>query len=247
VVLLILFVIWETRVGNPLLPMRILLDRTRGGAYLSSTLIGAGFIGAIFFVSLYFQNVLHYSPLQAGLATLPLSGGVLFAAAVASGLLPRLGAKPIMSVGAILAAGGMVYLTQIGVDTSYVTHVLLAEIILGVGLGCTFVPLGNIALVGVSEHDAGAASAVVNASQQVGGSLGTALLNTVAISAASAYLPKHAAIDGPLAAVHAQVSSYVHAYAWGSGLLILAAIVVLVFIDARTSDLPTDGQAVPIG
>jgi EmrB/QacA subfamily drug resistance transporter len=238
VVLLILFVVWETRVGNPLLPMRILLDRTRGGAFLSSTLIGAGFIGAIFFVSLYFQNVLHYTPLQAGLASLPLSGGVLLAAGVASGLLPRLGPKPIMSFGAVLAACGMLILTRIGVDTSYLTHVFPAEVILGVGLGCTFVPLGNIALVGVSEHDAGAASAVVNASQQVGGSLGTALLNTVAISAASAYLPKHAAVDGPLAGVHAQVTGYVHAFAWGSGLLVLAAVVVLVFIRAGRPDVP---------
>jgi len=252
VALLALFVVVETRSKNPLLPMRILLQRTRGGAYLASTLIGAGFIGAVFFVSLYFQIVLGYTPLQSGLHSLPLSVGVVLAAGIASGLLPRIGPKPIMAFGGIVAAIGMILLTRIGVDTGYWSHVAPAMVILGFGLGCTFVPLGNIALVGVDPHDAGAASAVVNASQQVGGSLGTALLNTVAITAASSYFAAHPpAGRDPGAAKAALGESMVHGYVtafwWGSALLVVAAVVVIVFIKASKSDVPAEGAAVHIG
>ncbi|MEV4511994.1 MFS transporter [Dactylosporangium sp. NPDC049525] len=242
--LLALFVVVETRIKNPLLPMRIVLQRTRGGAYLASTLIGAGFIGAVFFVSLYFQIVLHYTPLQSGLRTLPISVGVLIAAGLSSGLLPKIGPKPIMATGGVVAAVGMILLTRIGVDTSYATHVLPSMLILGFGLGCTFVPLGNIALVGVDEHDAGAASAVVNASQQVGGSLGTALLNTVAITAATSYFTDHPP-TAPDKAQATQLESMVHGYVtafwWGSALLVVAAVIVIVFIKAGKDDVPAEG------
>ncbi|MGI5244286.1 MFS transporter [Dactylosporangium sp. CA-139066] len=251
-VLLALFVVVEARIRNPLLPMRILLQRTRGGAYLASTLIGAGFIGAIFFVSLYFQLVLGYSPIKSGVHSLPVSVGVVTAAGIASALLPRLGPKPIMAFGGVVAAIGMILMTRIGVDTSYATTVLPALLILGFGLGCTFVPLGNIALVGVDEHDAGAASAVVNASQQVGGSLGTALLNTVAITAATAYgrdhlprTPDPKAMD--LLRAESMVHGYVTAFWWGSALLAVAAVVVFVFVRASKRDVPADGAAVHMG
>ncbi|MDG6109321.1 MFS transporter [Dactylosporangium aurantiacum] len=245
--LLALFVIVETRIRNPLLPMRIVLQRTRGGAYLASTLIGAGFIGAVFFVSLYFQIVLHYTPLQSGLRTLPISAGVLMAAGLSSALLPKIGPKPVMATGAAVAAAGMILLTRIGVDTSYATHVLPAMLILGFGLGCTFVPLGNIALVGVDEHDAGAASAVVNASQQVGGSLGTALLNTVAITAATSYFTDHQArAADPRLRLESMVDGYVTAFWWGSVLLAVAAVVVILLVRAGKDDVPAEG-AVHLG
>jgi EmrB/QacA subfamily drug resistance transporter len=240
--LLALFVVVETRIKNPLLPMRVVLQRTRGGAYLASTLIGAGFIGAVFFVSLYFQLVLHYTPLQSGVRTLPISVGVLIAAGLSSGLLPKIGPKPIMATGGVVAAIGMILLTRIGVDTSYATHVLPSMLILGFGLGCTFVPLGNIALVGVDEHDAGAASAVVNASQQVGGSLGTALLNTVAITAATSYFKDHAQSPNPQATqLESMVHGYVTAFWWGSALLVVAAVIVIVFVKAGKDDVPAEG------
>ncbi|GAA2353808.1 DHA2 family efflux MFS transporter permease subunit [Dactylosporangium salmoneum] len=247
-ILLALFVVVEARIRNPLMPLRILAQRTRGGAYLASTLIGAGFIGSVFFVSLYFQLVLGYSPIKSGVHSLPVSVGVVLAAGLASGLLPRLGPKPIMAFGGVVAAIGMILLTRIGVDTAYSTTVLPSLLILGFGLGCTFVPLGNIALIGVDEHDAGAASAVVNASQQVGGSLGTALLNTVAITAATAYgrdhLPRTPSSDAMnLLKAQSMVHGYVTAFWWGSALLVVAAIVVIIFIRASKKDLPAEGGA----
>ena len=134
--------------------------------------------------------MLDFTPIQAGLGSLPLTGGVLLSAGVASALVPKVGAKPLMAVGTVVAALGMLWLAQIGVQTSYWTHVLPPMFVMGAGLGLVFVPLGNVALVGVGDHDAGAASAVVNASQQVGASLGTALLNTIATTATAGY-PRH--------------------------------------------------------
>src|SRR4029077_9861639 len=141
-----------------------------GGAYLSSLLIGAGFIGSTLFLTYYFQAVLGYLPVKPARATLPMPAGVLPSAGLASGLLPKVGPRVLMSAGGLISAAGMLLLTRIGVDTGYASHVLPGLLLLGFGLGFLFVPLGNVALVGVDPHDAGAASAVVNASQQVGGS-----------------------------------------------------------------------------
>ncbi|MEU7822580.1 MFS transporter [Catellatospora sp. NPDC049133] len=249
--LLVVFVIIQKFSKNPLLPLRILLDRNRGGAYLSSTLTGAGLMGAFFFLTFYFQGVLGYTPIEAGLASLPISAGVFISAGVASQLLPKLGAKPLMIAGAVLAAGSMLFLTQIGVTTSYTTHVLPGAIVLGLGLGFTFVPLSSLALVGVPQHDAGAASATLNATQQVGGSLGAALLSTFALNATTDYAAEHLkpGMD-PQTAGFVQAEAAVHgfatAFAWGGGLLVVSAIVITVLIKVRKSDLPTEG-AVHVG
>lgn len=243
-VLLAAFVVIELRSSHPLLPLRILLDRNRGGAYLASTLIGAGLFGAFLFLTFYFQVVLRYTPVKAGLASLPVTAGVLIAAGVASQLMPRLGAKPLMVAGAVLAAVAMLSLTQIDVDTSFVTHLLPAQVVLGLGLGFTFVPLSSLALVGVPEHDAGAASATLNATQQVGGSLGTALLNTMYTSAVAAYLVGR--IPDPMTQMKALVHGYTVAFAWGAGLIVLAGLATLVLIKVRKEDLST-ANAVHMG
>ncbi|NJC66188.1 MFS transporter [Planosporangium flavigriseum] len=258
VVLLAAFVVIEVRSANPLLPMRILLDRNRGGAYLASTLTGAGLMGTFLFLTFYFQAVLHYTPLKAGVASLPVTAGVMIAAAVASQLVPRVGPKLPMVIGGVTAAAGMLYLTQIGVSTSFATHVLPAELILGLGLGFTFVPLSSLALVGVPEHDAGAASATLNATQQVGGSLGIALLNTIYTTAVTNYLTGHAPTTPPASPQAAQqlqakltlegfVHGYTIAFAWGAATLILSAVVIVAFIKVRKDDLPTHGGAVHVG
>ncbi|MFI9639699.1 MFS transporter [Micromonospora sp. NPDC051925] len=239
VLLLAAFAVIEKRSSHPLLPLRILLDRNRGGAFLASTLIGAGLFGAFLFLTFYFQVVLRYTPVKAGLASLPITLGVLIAAGVASQLLPRLGAKPLMVTGAVLAAGGMLSLTQIGLDTSFVTHLLPAQVILGMGLGFTFVPLSSLALVGVPEHDAGAASATLNATQQVGGSLGTALLNTLYTSAVTAYLATR--VPDPVNQAKALVHGYTVAFAWGAGLILLSGLTTLLLIKVRKQDLSTGG------
>ncbi|NUT36129.1 MAG: DHA2 family efflux MFS transporter permease subunit [Hamadaea sp.] len=250
VALLILFVVIELRSKNPLLPMRILLDRNRGGAFLSSLLVGAGMMGAFFFLTFYFQQVLLYSPVKAGLASLPITAGVFVSAGLASRLVPKLGPKPLMVTGAVLAAVGLAWLTQIGVATAYATHVLPAQLILGLGMGFVFVPLSSLALMGVPEHDAGAASATLNATQQVGGSLGAALLNTFATTAFTAYMVDHppASPEGAkLVMAEAAVHSYVTAFAWGAGMLMLAGIAAALVIKAGKADVGQGAQAVHLG
>ncbi|RKN15829.1 DHA2 family efflux MFS transporter permease subunit [Micromonospora musae] len=241
VALLAAFVLIELRTRNPLLPMRILLDRNRGGAYLASALIGAGLFGAFLFLTIYLQTVLRYTPLEAGLASLPVTAGVLIAAGSASQLLPRIGAKPLMLGGAVLAAAGMVALTQVDVDTSFVALLLPAQIVLGLGLGFTFVPLSSLALYGVPEHDAGAASATLNATQQIGGSLGTALLNTLYTSAVTGYLATRT--PDPITQVRALLHGYSVAFAWATGLILLAGLTTLFLIRVRRQDVPTGGPA----
>ena len=253
VALLVLFVFIELRTAQPLLPMRIVLDRNRGGAYLTSLLVGAGLFGAFLFLTLYFQIVLGYKPLEAGLASLPVTLGVLIAAAAASQLMPKLGAKPLMIAGSVLAAAAMLLLTRIEVDTSFVAHLLPAQILLGLGLGFTFVPLSSLALVGVPEHDAGAASAVLNATQQVGGSLGTALLNTFYTSAVTAYLAANLTAQvatDPAKAKAVQfeglVDGYSTAFAWGAGLILLAGVATAVLVKVSKEELPS-ADAVHVG
>ncbi|MFR9776390.1 MFS transporter [Micromonospora sp. MS34] len=244
VLLLAAFVLLERRSTHPLLPLRIVLDRNRGGAYLTSTLIGAGLFAAFLFLTFYFQVVLRYPPAKAGLASLPVTAGVLLAAGLASQLLPRIGAKPLMVAGTLLAAGAMLALTGIDVDTSFVAHLLPAQFALGMGLGFAFVPLSSLALVGVPEHDAGAASATLNATQQVGGSLGTALLNTMYTSAVTGYLSSRT--PNPLTQVQALVHGYSVAFAWGAGLVLLATLATVLLVRVRKQDLATGG-AVHLG
>jgi EmrB/QacA subfamily drug resistance transporter len=246
VVVLAAFVVIELRSANPLLPLRILLDRNRGGAYLASMLTGAGLFGAFLFITFYFQAVLRYTPLKAGVASLPVTAGVMVAAAVASQLVPRVGPKLPMVIGGVTAAVGMLYLTQIGVSTSFATHVLPAELILGLGLGFTFVPLSSLALVGVPEHDAGAASATLNATQQVGGSLGTALLNTIYTTAVTNYLAGHLP-PSPMVQLEGFVHGYTVAFTWGAAILVLSAIVIVALIKVRKEDLAAHGGAVHVG
>jgi EmrB/QacA subfamily drug resistance transporter len=241
VVLVAAFVVVEFKVRNPLLPMRLVLDRNRGGAYLTSTLVGAGLIGSFFFLSLYFQEVLGYTPVSAGFASLPTTLGVLIAAGVASALVPRIGPKPLMVLGGLLAAGGLFLLSFLDVGTSFWALPFPGQLLLGLGLGFTFVPLSNLALVGIGEHDAGAASAVLQAVQQIGASIGTALLATLSVGAITAALEDRPATQqDPAAALEAQVSGYTTAFTWAAGLLLIGAVVSAVLIKATKDDLPTD-------
>jgi EmrB/QacA subfamily drug resistance transporter len=229
-VLLAAFVVVELRSRNPLLPMRIVLDRTRGGAYAASLLTGAGLIGATLFMTFYFQAVLQYTPVRAGLASLPITAGIFAAFPFATALLTRLGAKPLMATGSFLGAAGLLLFTRIGIEPAFWSTAFPAELIMGIGLGLIFVPLGNVALSGVDQHDAGAAGAVVSASQQVGGSLGTALLSTLSVSALHAYLTSHSHAMTPLTPVEAMVQSYRVGFAWGAVFLAIAGVVVLALV-----------------
>ncbi|TFV76628.1 DHA2 family efflux MFS transporter permease subunit [Blastococcus sp. CT_GayMR20] len=239
------FVVLELRTRNPLLPMRIVLDRNRGGAYLTSTFVGAGLIGAFFFLSLYFQQVLGYKPVEAGFASLPTTLGVLISAGLASALVPKVGPRPVMVVGGLLAAGGLFLMSFLDIDTGFWELAFPGQLLLGLGLGFTFVPLSNLALVGAGVHDAGAASAMLNATQQVGASIGTALLATLSVGAITDYFTD-AAMSGrdpatdSLVGLEAQVAGYTTAFTWAAALLVVGALVSAVLIKATKEDLPTD-------
>ncbi|RBY94556.1 MFS transporter [Blastococcus sp. TBT05-19] len=247
-VLVAVFVVVEMRTRNPLLPMRIVLDRNRGGAYLTSTLVGAGLIGAFFFLSLYFQQVLGYEPVEAGLASLPVTLGVFVSAGAASALVPRIGPKPLMVLGGLLAAAGLFTLSFVGLDTGFWQLPFPGQVLLGLGLGFTFVPLSNLALVGAGVHDAGAASAMLNATQQIGASIGTAVLASLSVAAISSYtadaLTSGANPQDPAVGLAAQVEGYTTAFTWASVLLVAGAVVSAFLIKATKDDLPAEGEAV---
>jgi EmrB/QacA subfamily drug resistance transporter len=235
IVLLAAFVAIELRATNPLLPMRVILERTRGGSFLSSLMVGSGLMGMFLFLTYYFQGNLGYSALKTGFAFLPFSMGIILAATAASKLLPRTGPRPVMVAGFGAAMLGMLWLTQIGAHTSYATHVLPAEILISVGMGLAFVPMSSTALFGVSPHDAGVASATLNATQQVGGSLGTALLNTVFASSTAAYLATR--VDTPAVREAAQIHGYVIGFVIGAGCLGVALLSALFLVKASKSDM----------
>ena len=197
-VLLAAFVLVERRVQHPLLPLRIVLNRFRGGAYLAIGLSAIGVFGIFLFLTYYLQLTLAYSPVKSGLAFLPMIAAIVVASTTSSGvLMPRFGPRPLIPAGLLLAAGGLVILaTQLGLRTSYLGWILPALLLVGAGLGLVFGCALNTATYGAGAADAGVASALVNTNQQVGGSIGTALLNTLAASALTSYVLAHG--RGPL-------------------------------------------------
>src|SRR4051794_35799394 len=229
-VLLVGFVIWESRAKNPMLPLRIVLDRNRGGSYLAFFLATLAIFAVFLFLTYYFQGVLGYSALKAGVAFLPFPVGVIISSTVASRTLPMFGPRKLAMGGFALATLGMLWLTQLPAESAYLTHVVPAMLAISLGMGHVFVPLSSTALLGVPNHDAGAASALVNTMQQVGGSLGVAFLNTIATTATASYVTAHG--SSPDAVVH----GFTTAFAVGVGILALAALVVNTLIRPERSD-----------
>jgi EmrB/QacA subfamily drug resistance transporter len=239
VILLVAFVVWELRTENPLLPMRIVLDRNRGGSYLTFLFVGAGLFAMFLFLTYYFQINLGWSPLKAGFAFLPFSIGIILAAGLVAQLLPRVGPRPLLIPGLIMAIAGMLLLTRISQDSSYATVVLPAELLMSVGLAGVFIPASSVALLGAGHHDAGVASAVLNSSQQIGGSLGTALLNTVFASAVTAFFVENLRNPAEIAQLTPQalIHGYHVAFVWGAVLLCIALACTLVFVNAKKDDV----------
>jgi len=193
VVLLAAFALVERRVVHPLVPLAIITDRVRGAAYLGAVIAGIGVIGTFLLVTYYLQGVLGFTPLRAGLAFLPFVAGVVVAANFVSNIgLGRLGPKLVVPVGMLLAAAGAGWLTRIGTHGSYGTDVAPALVLIGLGAGCAVVSAFSLGPAGARPADAGVAAALVNSSNQVGGSLGAALLNTIAAGASATYLAQHA-------------------------------------------------------
>ena len=240
VALLAGFVLVERRVAHPLLPLRVVLNRYRGGSYLAIGLTAIGLFGIFLFLTYYLQLTLHYSPVKSGLAFLPTIGMVMVASTVSTALLlPRIGPRPLVPLGMLVAAAGVALLRQLGLHTNYASGLLPGLLLVGLGLGLVFGCAFNTATFGAGREDAGVASAMVNTSQQVGGSMGTALLNTIAASAVASYLLTHG--HSPEAQAQAAVHSYMVSFTVVLGIFIVAAIVSVAVLPSGAPKLsPAD-------
>ncbi len=232
VVLLAGFVIAEQRASHPLLPLRVILDRTRGGAYVAVGISGIAIFGTFLFLTYYLQVIKGDSPLATGLLFLPMIACILISSNLSSIVgLPRLGPRVLIATGMLLGAGGMAYLTQLTVTSSYASAVLPALLILGLGFGMIFAPAINTATFGVARQDSGVASALVNTMQQVGGSIGISALSTIALTATASYLITHH--TSPLAPAIAATHGYTTAFTVSAALLGLGFILAIVLLPSK--------------
>jgi predicted MFS family arabinose efflux permease len=243
VVALGVFALIESRTRNPLLPLRVVADRNRGGAYISMGLASAAMFGVFLFLTYYLQQTRGYSPVTTGLAFLPMTAVIMVTAIVATTRLRgSFGPRPLVVAGMALGAVGMLLLRGIGLDTSYVASILPALLVMGVGLGLVFSTVMNSGTLGVEPQDAGVASATVNASQQVGGSLGTALLSTLAASATTSFIAGQR--PTPLVIAHAAVHGYTTAFAVSAGIFAVAAVVAGLLFGSKASQPAAVGEPV---
>ncbi len=229
------FVVLERRVEHPLLPLHIVWDRARGGAYATIALAGSAVFAVFLFLTYYLQRNLGFTPLKTGLAFLPMTAMiVLTATTVQTRVLPRTGAKPLVMTGMGFGVTAMILLSRLTAHGDYASHVLPGLVLTGVGMGLIFAPAFSTATLGVRRSDAGIASAMVNTSQQVGGSVGTALLSTIFATAVASYASVHAHAANVVGA--ASIHGYSTAFEWAAGLFAVGLLVAL-FI------LPADGAA----
>jgi EmrB/QacA subfamily drug resistance transporter len=231
-VLLAGFALAEQHVGHPLLPLRVILDRTRGGAYVSVGIGGIAIFGVFLFLTYYLQTVRYYSPVMTGLAFLPLFACILASSNTSSiVLLPRIGPRVLIATGMLLGGGAMAWLTQLTVTSGYATGVLPPLLVMGFGFGMIIAPAINTATSGVAREDSGIASALVNTMQQVGGSIGTAALSTIALTAAASYLAAHHTT--PLAPATAATHGYTVAFAVSAALFGLGLILAIALLPSK--------------
>src|SRR5579862_8265508 len=231
-VLLTAFVLIERRATHPLLPLHIIWDRVRGGAYTTIALAGAGVFAVFLFLTYFLQQQLGLSPLTTGLAFLPLTGVlVVTSTTVQTRVIQHTGVKPLVLAGTTLGALAMFLFTRLTPGSSYASNVLPGLLVLGVGMGCIFAPAFSTATLGVEGREAGVASAMVNTSQQVGGSVGTALLSTIFASAAARYAVSHPRT--PALANAAAVHGDTTAFWWAVGVFALAFLLAMVILPGR--------------
>ncbi|HEV2528377.1 MAG TPA: DHA2 family efflux MFS transporter permease subunit [Thermomicrobiales bacterium] len=240
-ILVAAFAWWQTRATTPLLPLRIILDRNRGGSMLALLVSGAGMFGVFLFLTYYLQMSLGYSPIRTGLAFLPMVGAIMTSATLASIVLVyRVGARPLIPAGMVMAALGLLYLTRMDLGSTYAVDILPALLVMGVGMGLIFATATSVGTLGVDPDDAGAGSAFLNTVQQVGGSIGTALLSTIAATAATDYLATRAAT--PEAIAQASIESYSAAYWWSAGLFLVGAILTALILRSGRPQPPVEGS-----
>ncbi len=243
--LLATFAVAEQRSAHPLLPLRVILDRTRGGSYAVLGLTGIALFGVFLFLVYYLQLVKGYSPVISGLLFLPFVGGILVSSTVSSIVLPRVGPRVLIASGMLLSVCAMGYLTQLTVTSTYGAVILPALIVMGLGFGIIFAVTINTATAGVRPQDAGVASALVNTMQQVGGSIGLSALSTVALTATASYLAAHH--TGPLAPATAATYGYTTAFTISTAILGLGVILAIVLLPSRRrlAELRAAAEATP--
>ena len=245
VVLLTAFVWWQTRAPVPLLPLHIVKDRNRAGCFLTMGLAVIGMFGLFLFMTYYLQVILAYSPVKTGLAFLPLTAAIIIGSTqISARLMNRVPPRLLMAPGMVLAATGMVILTRMTVHSDYTTEILPALILMGLGMGLTFMPVFATATAGVAPQDSGVTSATVNTSQQVGGSIGTALLNTIATTSSTAYITAHLTNPAQKALVVKEgvVHGYTVAIWWAAGIMLLAGLIAGLMVTAKP---PKQGAPAP--
>ena len=262
VVLLVSFVLIEMRSSHPLLPMRVLADRNRAGALLVMLCVATGLFGVFFFLTLFIQTVLGYSPIRAGIAFLPFAVGVVIASTLASPLVARIGPRPLIVAGSAMVAGGMFWYSRLTEHAGYASHLLGPTLVSSFGLGLVFVPLALVILHNVAEQDSGVASSLLNTAQQVGGAIGLALLGTVAWTAVANSVRTqvaHAAAAGqplpkpgtPPASIynHALTVGFSRGFVVAAGIALLALLIAIVTIRISRQELagaaPEPQQAAP--
>ena len=246
VVLLVVFAYVGTRAKYPLLPPRVVLNRTRGGSVLVMVIASVGIFGVFLFLTYYLQGTLGFSPVKSGVAFLPMVAALAAMAQVSNRtLLPRFGPKPIVPIGMLLCAAALFGFHQVGLHSSYVSHVLPYLVVLGIGFGLSVAPAFSTGTLGLAPRDAGVGSATLNTAQQVGGSIGTSLLNTVSAGAATSFLVGRALTAANLQA--ALLHSYTTAFLW-SALIFVAGAVVAGFVLQRggLTALASEGQTTKV-
>lgn len=239
--LLVAFVMIERRSSAPLLPMRVVTDRNRAGSYIAVGVAGAAMFGVFLFLTYYLQQTLGFTPIETGLAFLPMIAFLMAGSVISSTrLMPKVGPRPLVPTGMVLASLGMIWLTGVGVDSTYVSAVLPGLCLVGLGFGMVIAPSMASATLGVGAADSGVASAMVNTTQQVGGSVGTALLSTISASAVTAF----ASGKVPTAelAGQAAVQGYTTAFWVSAGMLAAGAVITAITLRSGAPRTETEGN-----
>jgi EmrB/QacA subfamily drug resistance transporter len=249
VVLLAMMVAVEARITEPLLPLRVVLDRGRGGAVLAIGIVAIGMFGAFLLMTYYLQVVKGYSPIKTGVAFLPIIVSTLAAAGgIAARLIPKVPPRALIGPGMLLVATGLVWFSAVEYDTGYARGVMIAMIILGLGAGLVMPTAMNYATQGVADHDSGIASATAQTGSQLGGSIGIALLNTIAASATADFVASHA--PSPSLEAEAMVEGFAQASAWAAGIIAVGALVAIGLVNTprpahgAATEAPADGVAI---
>ena len=242
VVLIAVFAWLETRAKHPLLPLRILLDRTRGGSFLAVGIVGGGMFGVFLFLTYYLSTALDYSPLKTGVSFLPMIVGIMITAQGSAPVVNRIGVKVPVTVGMLLATCGMLLFTQLELTSTYWAHIFPGLVIVGLGIGLVIAPAISTATQGVQDDDAGVASAAVNTFQQIGGSISTAVLSAFAAAAATDYM--QGKVPNQTSAAMAALNSYTTAFWWSAG--IFAGGAVICGLVLRHGAVEKDPNAVPV-